>query len=71
VGAFADELHGTRTERPQDFKGDCAERVTRTLVVCRVVPALFRVLESSGMAGGGGGGTNIRNSLGVDERDVH
>jgi hypothetical protein len=52
AGGFAEELHCTRTRPPQYFKGDCAERVSREVVIHGISLALVVVPESSSMAEG-------------------
>jgi hypothetical protein len=60
VGGTADDLHCTGTETRLGFKRDRKERVTRTVMVCKLVPPLLSVPESS-MAGRAGGKTNVRS----------
>jgi hypothetical protein len=36
VGGFAEEVHSSWTKSPQGFTGGCAERVSRTSMVCKV-----------------------------------
>jgi hypothetical protein len=62
VGGFAEEMHGTGTQPPQDFERDRAERISRAVMVGKVVPALVGIPKSSGKARGAGGGTNVGSS---------
>jgi hypothetical protein len=59
VGGFAKELHGTGTEALQGFKKDFTERISRAVLVDKVVPALVRKPKSRGVARGVGVGTNV------------
>jgi hypothetical protein len=70
VGGPAEELHCRRTEPPhsfnQGFKGHCAERVSRTAMVHKVVSVLVGVPKSSGMAGGARSLSNVRSGKLMD-----
>jgi hypothetical protein len=50
VGGFAEELPGTGTEPPQGFKRDCAECISRAVVVGKEVSAHVGIPKSSGVA---------------------
>jgi hypothetical protein len=70
VRGFAEELRGIRTEPPEGFKSDRVERISRALLVDKVVPALGCVPKNSGMARGAGGGEIVRSRQWMDENET-